>query len=248
MQITFDSSESSEKSMNPFVKFALSVSAICLLAVTQIGGCTGSSGGSVSNSSDVRYVNMATDVKMNPTRASFDSFDFGTVAQYAASPLTVMTPTTQGFFIDDKDGVNVYVNANEGITANSRFDIIAVGNSSTSVGLVKIWEIKGSSMPGAGEVRLKFVNGYDTQAVDVYVVPAGNAVAGAPDVANLLYGGAFTETRSITGSHDFVACTPGTTTELFRTNINLVGGNVYLSILVKPTALAGSFKNLNFYP
>lgn len=235
--------------MSGIAKFVVTLSAVSLLALTQIGGCSSSSSGSgSSNLSDVRYVNMATDPKMNPTHASFDSFDFGNVAQYSASGFTTMTPTTQGFFIDDKDGANVYVNASEGITPNSRFDIIAVGNSSTSLGLVKIWEINGSSMPGSGEVRLKFVNGYDTQAIDVYVRPAAAAVSGAPDVANLGYGATFTETRSITGSYDFIACSPGTTTELFRTNINLSGGKVYISIAVKPAASAGSFKNLFFYP
>lgn len=225
-----------EDFMYSFGKLILSSAVLAAVCLAMIGGCPLD-----SKPSDVRFVNMATSDQINPSNAVLGSADFGNVSRYGISTFQSVNSGDHNMVIKDSVGLNVYTNSSENIPSDHTVNLVSVGNSDTAVSLVKVGEPNDSAMPGAGEIRVHFVNGCDNGAVDIYILPVGDPVSGTPVVSNLPYLSDTVITRAV-GPVDFVMCPAGTTTIGARVTHDLLGGQVYLSTLVSPSVPAGSPK------
>lgn len=236
--------------MNSFGKLILSAATIAAICLAMMGGCPLAADGPPS---DVRFVNMATTDQMNPSRAVLDGIDFGSVGRYNPSLFQVVNSGSKSMSITDSIAATVYSNGSEDIPSDHTVNLVSVGNSVTSVDLVKVGEDKSMSMPGAGEVRIHFINGCDSFAVDIYILPVGTPIAGSPWVSNLAYRGDTVLSEAITGPHDFVMCPAGTTTEAARSTVDLIGGKVFLSTVISPSVASSpkkssaDFKTFDFH-
>lgn len=230
---------------NSLFRFGASVVSLALLSTVLMGGCPGFS--ELPKASDVRYVNMASHGQMANSTLTFDTNFIGKVDQYSKSFYTGQSPKKAVAMITDKDGNAVCNVPDFECPSDSYVSMISLG-SDTNVELVKVSRYHDSLYPGAGEFKVTFVNGVEQAfGVDVYVLNVGAPVSGTPAVSGITYTEDAAATVTLTGTtKDFVACFHGTTTEMFRTTVTLSGGDEFLSVLVSPTGLPGSFKTMNF--
>ena len=194
----------------------------------------------------LRYVNMVTMPRMvtSTAKASVDM----PAAQYKAS--------TTGYYavgggraeatVYDKDMIELGSIGNPG-QYNHVYNLIALGNDET-LEYSLLESVMNHPDPAAGTAEIHFVHGVEVAGVqvDVYVVPVGSGVAGTPVATGLAYTHDQSTVLPSVGTYDFVSCFAGTNTEMFRTTVTVESGRRYISVLVSPPSVTGSFKTIDW--
>ncbi len=224
------------------LKATLATALVALAFPILMGGCPAE-----EDTLLLRYVNMVTMPRMVTSTARGGGVDMP-AAQYKAS--------TTGYFavgggraeaiVYDKDMIELGTIGEPG-QYNHAYNLIALGNDETlEYSLLDL--PMNHSDPAAGTAEIHFVHGVEVGGVqvDVYVVPVGSGVSGAPVASTLPYTHSQSTVLSTVGTYDFVSCFAGTTSEMFRTTVTVESGRRYISVLVSPPSVTGSFKTIDW--
>lgn len=213
--------------INSTLKSSLLLAGLGTALLVLAGGCPEQN----ASTSDIRYVNMATSIYMEPSDAVFDGNSSGNVNRANASPYMTHASKPATLIIRNKDAQTVYTNANFDVSDGSISNLISVGNDG-SIDVVEVAVPRNESMPGAHEVVLHFVNGWQGQyPVDIYLVPGDSMPTGTPEVSGLSFKGVLRLPVTITpvtrpgpkdenSIFDIVVCSQGTTAEFGRISVS----------------------------
>ena len=230
--------------INPTLKSGLLLAGLGTALLVLAGGCPELN----AATSDIRYVNMGTNIYMEPSEAVLDGVSSGTVSRYHASPYTTHSSAPTSLQIRNSDGVTIYTDPNFDVSDGAFSNVVSIG-STTTPDIVEVAVPRTEPQPGASEAVFHFVNGWQrTPAVDIYFVPTTSMPSGTPDISGLAYKDTrrFTavinnrvspDQRDLATTFDIVVCDTGTTVEQTRLTISPTTGYHYLATI---TAQSGS--------
>lgn len=213
--------------INSTLKSGLLLAGLSTALLVLAGGCPEQN----ASTSDIRYVNMATSLYMEPSEAVFDGISSGYINRAQVSSYMTHASKPAPLVIRNKDAQTVFSNDNFDVSDNSISNIIAVGNEG-SVEVVEVAVPRDEPAPGAHEVVLHFVHGMQGQyPVDIYLVPTETAPTGTPEVSGLAYRGVFRlpvaiipdmqpQPKAENSIFDIVVCSQGTTSEFGRITVS----------------------------
>ncbi len=213
--------------INSTLKSSLLLAGLGTALLVLAGGCPEQN----ASTSDIRYVNMATSLYMEPSEAVFDGNSSGNVSRAHASSYMTHASKPATLVIRNRDAQNVFHNDQFDVSDNSISNLISVGVDG-NYHVVEVAVPRNENLPGAHEVVLHFVNGWqEMYPVDIYLVPTESAPTGIPEVSGLTYRGVFRlpvaitpdvrpDSRDQTSIFDIVVCSQGSTAEFGRISVS----------------------------